>query len=185
MDIIYFTTIEELRAWLEANHASAKAIQLGLKKKGADWQGITYEEALLEALCFGWIDGVTHSIDAERWTVRFTPRSPKSKWSTANIRRVEGLIAQGRMTPTGMAAFADHKERTNELYDSVRDLDEAAQARFAAADPAGWEFFQAQPPSYRRIASRWLMDARREETRLKRLDELIALSGQGERKQFM
>lgn len=185
MDITYFGTPEEFRAWLEEHHASADSLQVGLKKKGAAVEGITYEEALNEALCFGWIDGVTRSIDEQRWTVRFSPRRSSSKWSRSNVERVQALTAQGRMRPAGLAAFEGHEQRLNTLYETVLDLDAEAQARFQAESPEGWDFYQRQPASYRRIAARWVTDAKREETRSKRLAELIALSGQGKRKEFM
>ncbi len=185
METIYFRSPDEMRAWLEANHASASELTVGFYKKGASQQGITYEQALDEALCYGWIDGVRRRVDDERYTNRFSPRRKGSLWSTVNIAKVEALIAQGRMRPAGLAAYAQRDEAKTEENEAARTLDEDFQARFAQENPAGWDFFQAQSPSYRRIVSRWIMSAKREETRLKRLSELMELSGRGERKVFM
>jgi uncharacterized protein YdeI (YjbR/CyaY-like superfamily) len=145
--------------------------------------GITYAEALDEALCFGWIDGVRRSVDDNSYANRFSPRKPRSSWSLVNINRVEQLIQLGRMHPAGLKAFEQHdlakaKQLSNERKEQA--LDESYIAIFQANLPA-WSYFQGQPPFYRRNATSWVMSAKQEATRLKRLAEVIDASAKGER----
>jgi uncharacterized protein YdeI (YjbR/CyaY-like superfamily) len=105
VDPVFFASSEEIRDWFEANHDSADELWVGLYKKGASRSGITMQDALDQALCYGWIDTKGMRVDDERWKVRFVPRRPNSNWSERNIARVEGLIAEGRMHEAGLRAF--------------------------------------------------------------------------------
>jgi uncharacterized protein YdeI (YjbR/CyaY-like superfamily) len=145
---------------------------------------MNWTEAVREALCFGWIDGIRRSLDDESYTNRFTPRRPRSNWSAVNIRHVEELIAEGRMTPAGLAAYEAREPERSGVYSYERRhearLDEAQEAQFRA-NRAAWEFFGAQPPGYRQMAFYWVLSAKREETRERRLATLIEDSAAGRR----
>jgi uncharacterized protein YdeI (YjbR/CyaY-like superfamily) len=181
MSPTFFASGSELREWLEAHHAGERELWIGFHKKDSGKGGITYPEALDEALCFGWIDGVRKSIDAASYTIRFTPRKPRSNWSEVNIRRAHELAALGRMRPPGTRAFEERDEEKTKQYSyeaRSRDLDPALAERFRA-NAGAWAFFQSQPPYYRRVAQWYVMSAKKEETRLKRLAELMDRSAQG------
>ena len=181
MDTIYFRNSEELRAWF-AEHGDAQELWVGFYKKGGQ-TGITYPQAVDEALCAGWIDGVRYGVDDRRYRNRFTPRRPGSNWSQVNIRRVEELRAQGRMLPAGEAVFAARKEKKAAQYsyeNRPQNLGEPYEEQFRAY-PAAWEFYSAQSPSYRRSASWWVLGAKQEVTRQRRLAALIEASAQGTR----
>ena len=150
-------------------------------QKGVGRPSVTYSEALDEALCFGWIDGVRRSVDAQAYAVRFTPRQAKSKWSAVNLERVRTLISADRMHPTGLKAFASATDNSR-----VHSYQERNAAKFAARDEktfhaneAAWEFFQSRPPGYRRTTTFWVISAKKEVTRQKRLATLIAVSASG------
>jgi uncharacterized protein YdeI (YjbR/CyaY-like superfamily) len=182
---VFFDTPEALRAWFAAQHTTAPEIVLGFFKKGSGQRGVSYAEALDEALCYGWIDGVRKRLDDARFTIRFTPRRPGSIWSAVNIKRAEELAAQGRLQPAGLAAFnaraaARERQYSYEAGAAERELDEASRATFMA-QPAAWAFFEAQPASYRRVASWWVVSAKRPETRQRRLTTLIEASAAGQR----
>jgi uncharacterized protein YdeI (YjbR/CyaY-like superfamily) len=147
------------------------------KTHAAD-RGITYAEALDEALCFGWIDGVRRSVDGDTFSVRFTPRKPKSTWSRVNVAHVERLIQTGRMAEPGLAAFASRDDRRTGVYSFERRRATLGPAytREFRANAAAWAYFQQQPPWYRRTSTHWVMSAKREETRVRRLATLIACS---------
>lgn len=183
MDATFFTSPDELRAWLAEHHDTATELLIGFYKKGAEMPGITYAEALDEALCFGWIDGIRKRIDDRRFTIRFTPRKPRSIWSAVNIKRADELVAAGRMQPAGLREFTE-RDRTREKQYSFEQeshaLDPGYEEQFRAHD-AAWAFFAAQAPSYQRTAIWWVMSAKREETRRKRLATLIEDSAQGRR----
>ncbi|MEW5848305.1 MAG: YdeI/OmpD-associated family protein [Myxococcota bacterium] len=178
----FFTTASELRAWLTRNHVKATEILLGFYKVSSGKTGITYQEALDEALCFGWIDGVRKSLGDESYTIRFTPRKPRSIWSAVNIKRMNMLIELGRVKPEGLAAFSrkDESAGTRYSYEQNRALsaDDEKQLR---ANKKAWAFFSAQPPGYRKTASWWVMSAKKQETRAKRLAVLIDDSEHGRR----
>ena len=183
MEPVFFADAAALRAWLAAHHATAPALLLGLPKKGSGRAGPTYHEALDEALCVGWIDGVRRSLGADAYSIRFTPRTARSIWSAVNIVRATALVAEGRMTPAGLAAFAQRDEARSRAYSyesAPRALDPAYEAELRAA-PRAWAFWSAQPPGYRRLAAFWVMGAKREATRRRRFDVLRALSDEGTR----
>jgi uncharacterized protein YdeI (YjbR/CyaY-like superfamily) len=184
MEPTFFPTPEDFRAWLDANHARETELLVGFYKKGTRKPSITWPESVDEALCYGWIDGVRRSLGDEAYTIRFTPRKQKSTWSAVNINRVGELIELGRMQPAGLKAFHAREESNSRIYAyENRDkaaFDEALEARFRANEKA-WSFFQAQPPGYRRTCTFWVVSAKQEATRLRRLDQLIADSAAGRR----
>lgn len=179
----FFRSPAELRRWLAAHHATETELVFGFYKKDSGRKGITYQEALDEALCYGWIDGVRRSRDAHSYTIRFTPRRPRSIWSQVNLKRVRELIDAGRMQRPGRAAYERRDEKLTRLYAFEREsaaLD-AAQEKAFRANRAAWEFWNAQPPSYRKTVTWWVIGARKEETRRRRLEALIAACARGER----
>jgi uncharacterized protein YdeI (YjbR/CyaY-like superfamily) len=174
-EICVFPDAQALRDWLDRNHAAESALWVGFYKKGVPKASIAYAEAVDEALCFGWIDGITYRVDEELYTIRFTPRTKRSNWSAVNIRRVGELTAAGRMRPSGTAAFeARTPERTGMYSYENRPADLPAEygARLRA-EPRAWRWWQAQTPSYRRAATWWVVSARQEATRDRRLQQLI------------
>jgi uncharacterized protein YdeI (YjbR/CyaY-like superfamily) len=179
----FFRSGAEFRTWLEKNHDRQTELLVGFYKKSADKGWITYEEALDEALAFGWIDGVRRSVDDQRSTIRFTPRRPKSNWSLKNIRRVGELKRLGRMAPAGLAAFErrDRSEAGTYSFEQAKPkLGPDLERRFRRNRKA-WRFWETQPPGYRKTATWWVVSAKREETRLRRLDALIEDSSKGRR----
>lgn len=172
----FFATPAEFRAWLKKHHSSTSELWVGFYKKGSGRPSITWPEAVDEALCVGWIDGIRKSIDEESYRIRFTPRKPRSTWSAVNLARVEVLTREGRMRPAGLEAFAKRKEAKTGIYAyeqrKAAELDEVSEQRFRS-DPEAWEYFQSRPPGYRKTAIWWVVSAKREETRRKRLEQLI------------
>jgi uncharacterized protein YdeI (YjbR/CyaY-like superfamily) len=178
----FFRTSAELRAWFEKNHAKAPEIYVAFNKKGTGKGGVDYAQALDEALCFGWIDGVRQGGEAS-WSIRFTPRRKGSYWSAVNLRHAERLIAAGRMTAAGLAEYEkrDRSEQQRYAYENrPQELTREQQARFRAS-PRAWAFFAAQAPSFRRAASWWVLSAKKEETRERRLAELIECAARGKK----
>jgi uncharacterized protein YdeI (YjbR/CyaY-like superfamily) len=177
----FFKSSSQFRTWLERNHGSVPELWLGFYKKSSGKGGITYREALDEALCFGWIDGVRKGLDDTSYTTRFTPRKPKSAWSLVNIDRARWLKKRGLMTPAGLKAFDERDEAKARRYSYEQQFpkfDRASQAKFKANSKA-WQFFQSQPEGYKRTATWWVMSAKRQETRSKRLTTLIDDSRKG------
>ena len=178
----FYATPAEWRAWLEEHHDAEREHWVGFHKRGTGEESITWAEAVDQALCFGWIDGVRKGVDEGRYAIRFTPRKRSSRWSLVNVRRVGELTAAGLMRPAGRAAF---EARTQEGTYSYEQRDEARfdepREALLRADEAAWAFFSAQPPWYRRTATFWVMSAKREETRDRRLRVLIEDSAQGRR----
>ena len=175
-NIKFFKSPAEFRKWLEKNHTSAQELWVGYYKKGTGKPSMTWPESVDEALCFGWIDGIRKSVEETSYTIRFTPRKRGSNWSAVNIGRVKELTETGRMRPAGLEAFERRLEDRSRVYTyEQRDatLDDAYERKLKANAKA-WRFFQAQSPRYRKLASHWIMSAKRDETRLKRLDKLIA-----------
>ena len=170
-----FASAAAFRSWLEAHHRDTSELVLRLFKKHASARGLTYREALDEALCYGWIDGVIRALDEDSFTQRFTPRKPKSAWSAINVARFQELQAGGRVRPPGLAAFAARVKTTYSYESRPRELSPAFRKEFRAHARA-WRFFEAQPPWYRRTCAFWVMCAKRPETRLRRLAVLITHS---------
>ena len=178
----FFASQADFRAWLDEHHEAATELMVGFYKIGSGKPSITWPEAVDEALCFGWIDGVRRGIDGESYSNRFTPRKPRSTWSARNIKRVEELKAQGRMRPAGLKAFQARLEEKSSIYSyEQRDaatLPAALTAQFEA-NPTAWWWFQARPAGYRKAAIWWVTSAKKQETRLRRLETLIADSEAG------
>jgi uncharacterized protein YdeI (YjbR/CyaY-like superfamily) len=176
----FFRTAEELRTWLEKNHARAEELILGFYNQRSARKGLSYKEALDEALCFGWIDGVRRSMDEERYCQRFTPRRARSNWSLVNIKRVAELEEAGRMTTPGREAFARRDPKKTGVYSFEQQRERAQlapdlEARFRA-NARAWTFFQSRPPGYQRLCTWWIASAKKEETRLRRLAILMECS---------
>jgi uncharacterized protein YdeI (YjbR/CyaY-like superfamily) len=185
---IWFDGPEGWRAWLEAHHDTATEVWVGMYKKRSPRHTMTWSQAVDEALCFGWIDGVMHRVDDERHAQRFTPRKPTSNWSAVNIAKVAALRAEGRMRPAGEAAFAKRREDRTAVY-SYERRGEAVfsdeQRAALDADEAAAAFFDSQPPGYRQLATYWVVSAKKPETRERRMAQLIEDSAAGRRlKQF-
>ena len=203
MKPMFFEDSAALRSWLDAHHASEDVLWVGLHKKGSGLASITWPELVDEVLCFGWIDGIRKSVDEDSYMIRITPRRRRSNWSDVNIRRIEELIDLGLVQPAGLEAFrrweattvgreeapgrdaaaegaADGGAELGEGFghELGAELDSEFERRFRARCDA-WAFFGAQPPGYRRTATEWVMSAKREETRLRRLETLIEDSAAG------
>jgi uncharacterized protein YdeI (YjbR/CyaY-like superfamily) len=178
----FFKSAAAWRKWLERNHDKASEKIVGFHKIGSGNTGITRKEALDEALCFGWIDGVAGGGEAT-WHIRFSPRRKRSIWSQVNIKRVGELSAEGRMHPAGIAAFEARDPALQNRY-SGENPDaglSAAEERTFRANRKAWENFSVMPPSYRRPAIWWVVSARRQDTRTRRLATLIEDSAAGRR----
>jgi uncharacterized protein YdeI (YjbR/CyaY-like superfamily) len=179
---VYFGSPAEFRAWLEEHHETETEVWVGMWKKATGEPSITWKEAVDEALCFGWIDGVIRRVDDQRHVQRFTPRKPSSTWSAVNIANVVRLRAEGRMRPAGEAAFARRRDDRTAIYSHEQrrnpEFTPEEQAQLEA-HAAAWADFSARPPSYRRQATWWVISAKRPETRARRLATLIADSAAG------
>jgi uncharacterized protein YdeI (YjbR/CyaY-like superfamily) len=184
MQPTFFATAAEFRRWLKRHHRSERELWVGFHKKSSGRPSLTWPESVDEALCFGWIDGVRRRVDDQSYAIRFTPRKSGSIWSAVNTRRAEALIRDGRMQPAGLKAFAARDPEKSGVYSyeqrRAARLGAEAEARLRA-DPAAWSFFESQPPGYRKTAVGWVMSAKREETRARRLETLIADSAAGRR----
>ena len=183
----FFSTPEKFRSWLEKNHDREEELLVGFYKKDSKKKSITYAEALDEALCYGWIDGVRRSFDETSYTIRFTPRKPKSIWSLVNVRHVERLTKAGRMAKPGLAAYARRDPKRTGIYafeNEAREFSPEFEKKFRANKRA-WEFFQTEPPSIRKVCIFWVMSAKKEETRIRRLEHLIESSANGVRRGTM
>ena len=179
---VFFASPAEFRQWLEKHHAQEVELSVGFYKRGSGRPSMSWPESVDAALCYGWIDGVRHSIDSVRYRIRFTPRKPSSTWSAINVKRVAELIELGMMRPAGMQAFAARKGDKTGIYAYEQrkqaKLPSAYEKQFRANQKA-WEFFQSQPPWYRRTAVYRVISAKQEQTRQKRLAELIGDSAAG------
>jgi uncharacterized protein YdeI (YjbR/CyaY-like superfamily) len=183
-EAIFFEAPGELRAWLQEHHAAASELWVGCYRKGSGRPSLTWSEIVDEALCFGWIDGKAQRIDEQRYRQRLSPRRRNSNWSEINVAKVAELRAQGRMTPAGEAAFAARRENSPATLTYERRheaaLDAEQEAAFRGNAPA-WEWFAAQSPPYRSMATYWVVSAKRPETRARRLATLIECSEEGRR----
>lgn len=184
MNPLFFAAPADVRRWLDANHESVSELWVGFYKKASGRASITWPESVDEALCVGWIDGIRKTIDEASYKIRFTPRKRTSTWSAVNIGRVAALTREKRMRPAGLRAFEQRSEAKSGIYAYEQResaaLDEAALRQFRAR-PKAWEFFQSQPPWYRKMAIWRVVSAKRDETRAKRLAVLIADSEAGRR----
>lgn len=171
--VVFFADAEEFRDWLEEHHETATELWMGLYRKGDPERGITWDDAVPVALCYGWIDSVSQRIDERRRRQRWTPRKPRSVWSAVNIAHVERLIAEGLMRPAGLAAYERRPAGSGYSYETALAAT-PEQLAAIAANPAAQAFWDAATPSYRRTASNWVHSAKREETRAARLATLVA-----------
>jgi uncharacterized protein YdeI (YjbR/CyaY-like superfamily) len=182
-DAIFFKSPADLRRWFENHHGKATVVWIAFWKAGSGRKGITYDEAVEESLCFGWIDGLVRRLDAHAYQQRFTPRKPRSIWSAVNIRKAEALKKAGRMAKPGLDTFEGRDRTKAGLYSFENrhvTLSPEFEKRFRARK-AAWKFFEAQPPGYRRLAAFWVMSAKKEETRERRFAKLIDDSAGGVR----
>ncbi|GAA3940354.1 YdeI/OmpD-associated family protein [Actinoplanes auranticolor] len=182
MEPVFFADAAELRAWFLEHHADAPELLVGYYKKHTGKPSVQHTEAIEQALCFGWIDSIGRRIDDERYQVRFTPRRKGSVWSAVNVAKVAELTAAGLMHPAGLQAFGSRKPERVAVYsyeqpaDAVLDAEQTARFQ---GEEAAWKWFSAQPASYRRAAVHWVVSAKREETRQRRLNQLITDSAAG------
>ncbi len=181
MTSTFFKTPSEWRRWLERHGGRETELWVGFYKKSTGRPSITYQEALDEALCYGWIDGVRYRVDDASYTIRFTPRKPRSNWSAVNVRRVRELAELGRMQPAGLEAFDGRDQDKIDKYSYERANVKLAPQyeKQLRANARAWEFFRSKPPSYRKPVVWWIMSAKKEETRQKRLETLIRDSARG------
>lgn len=181
LDPTHFATADEFRAWLAKNHDRVAVLWVGYWKKATGRPSITWSESVAQALCWGWIDGLRRSIDDERYAIRFTPRNPDSTWSAKNLATYAELEARGLIQPPGRAVFERRDpEKTNDYsFERQRaEFSDEYRRRFQA-DEAAWSFFQSQPPGYRKTATLWVMSAKRQDTRDRRLATLMEDSAAG------
>ena len=183
-EIRFFAKPEDFRKWLKAHHGKTIEQWVGFYRKASGRPSITWPESVDEALCVGWIDGLRKTIDAESYMIRFTPRKKTSNWSAVNIGRVKELTKQGRMRPTGLKAFEQRREEKSGIYAyenrKLAEFGKAEEKQFQAR-PKAWEFFQNQPTGYRKLMIWRVVSAKKEETRQKRLDQLVSESEAGRR----
>lgn len=182
MKPVFFKTPKEFNQWLKKNHDKEKELIVGYYKKGTGIPSITWPESVKEALCYGWIDGIRRSLDEESYCIRFTPRKPTSIWSAVNIKYVEELMAEKRMQPAGIKAFEALKDHRSKVYSyenrNKAELSPAFEKQFKANKKA-WKFFQESAPYYRKTLVHYIMSAKKDETRIKRLHEAIHDSENG------
>jgi uncharacterized protein YdeI (YjbR/CyaY-like superfamily) len=182
-DVIFFDSPAQLRAWFEANHESAKDLWVGQHRKRTGRPSVSWAEVVDQCLSFGWIDSVRYSLNDDSFAQRLTPRRKGSVWSAVNIKRLAELDEMGLVHPKGRAAFEARDGARTAIYSHEnrdRGFDEEMEAKFRK-QAAAWKFFESQAPWYRRAAAYWVVSAKREETRLKRLQTLIDHSKKGER----
>jgi uncharacterized protein YdeI (YjbR/CyaY-like superfamily) len=184
MEPIFFTNQNEFRKWLEKNHEIETELLVGYYKVKSKKISMTWSQSVDEALCFGWIDSVRKSIDKDSYQIRFTPRKLTSIWSAVNIKKIKVLSEQGLMQPAGLAIFKKRKDKKSKGY-----AFENKEIKFSPdfekqfkSNKKAWEYFQSLAPSYRKPSSNWVMSAKQEATKLKRLNELIANSEAGTNK---
>lgn len=182
MKPLFFPTAARFRRWLEVHHASASELFVGFHRRASGKPSLTWPESVDEALCFGWIDGVRRRIDADSYSIRFSPRRDASIWSAVNIAKVEALERSGRMTDAGRAAFARRRENRSGTYSyeqRPQDLPPAYR-RILDANPGAARDFDARPPWYRKTATWRVLSAKQEGTRLRRLAQLVDCHARGE-----
>jgi uncharacterized protein YdeI (YjbR/CyaY-like superfamily) len=187
MKITYFKTQAEFRKWLEKNHEKLSEAWVGFHKKSTLKPSITYPQALDEALCYGWIDGVRKNVNETSYTIRFTPRKKQSHWSGVNVKRFNELSEMKLIQPAGLQAFQNSDIKKSLKYAEERKsakLDSRYEKQFKSNKKA-WEFFNAQPPGYQRICVFWIMSAKQDETRAKRLALLMNYSQNQKRLEMM
>jgi uncharacterized protein YdeI (YjbR/CyaY-like superfamily) len=184
MKPVFFDSPAAFRRWLEKHHATSQELYVGYYKKHTGKPSLTWPQSVDEALCFGWIDGIRRSWDEEGYLIRFTPRRKQSIWSKINLKRVLELIEEGRMAPAGLAVYqARNPEKTSKYSFEQRETAKLPPSleKQLRANRKAWAFFQAQPPGYRRLISFYVVSAKQDETRQRRLERLIEDSAAGRR----
>lgn len=179
----FFETADSFRAWLRKNHNSAKELHVGYYKKHTGRPSMTWPESVAVALCFGWIDGIRRRLDDDSYAIRFTPRRPRSQWSAVNVHLMAELEAAGKMTSAGRAVFQARPDPDSDGYTSEENewaLD-SPRLRSFKKKKAAWKFFETQPPGYRKKVIGWIMSAKKEETKDRRLAQLVEASATGSR----
>lgn len=180
---VFFANTAEFRKWLEENHQNENELLVGYYRVGTKNPSMTWSDSVDEALCYGWIDGIRRTYNGESYCIRFTPRNPKSNWSAVNIKKIEELSKQGRMTHAGLYAFENRKTDRSAIYsyeNRPEKLNDDMGMRFQEYKQA-WIYFTSQAPSYQKTMIYWVMSAKLESTRLTRLDKLIDASNSGKR----
>jgi len=179
----FFKTPTDFGTWLEKNHATATELWVGFYKKDSGKPSITWPESVDQALCFGWIDGIRKGVDQSSYQIRFTPRRRGSIWSAINIKRAKELVRQKQMRPTGLRAFSARIENKSGTYSYEQRSTELSEpyANLLKKNNAAWNFFEKQPPSYRKMIGWWIISAKKEETQMARLAKLIRESAKGKR----
>ncbi len=177
----FFPDPLKFRKWLEENHSKKKELLVGFYKKSSGKPSIKWPESVDQALCFGWIDGIRRSIDEKSYSIRFTPRNPKSTWSAINIKKVEELKKLGLMKPAGLAAYKKREDKNSKIYSFEQRIVKfsADYEKAFSKNKKAWQNFLSQPPYYRKTVTHWVMSAKQEETRLRRLNILIRDSEEG------
>lgn len=184
---LYFQTPEDLYEWFKEHHHNLNEQWIGFYKVGTGVPSISWPESVDMALCFGWIDGVRYAVDKQRYKIRFTPRRPKSKWSDVNIAKVEKLIKEGKMTNSGLAVYGTRPLQDNEIFNIPLDDPSLICAEWSKSwknSPEALVFFNLQPAGYRKQLIRWIISAKREETRCKRINRIIHYCQGGKRMPF-
>jgi uncharacterized protein YdeI (YjbR/CyaY-like superfamily) len=172
----------EWRRWLAKNFARREEIWLVFYKKASGKPAVSYDHAVEEALCFGWIDGMKKKLDEECYAFRFTPRKSNSQWSKSNLQRVERLIAEGKMNSAGLQAYNSGYAR--EVAPMPAEMPKVLEEMFRK-QRAAWANYEKFPPGYRRVTAGWVASAKKEETRIKRLEKLMEFSARNQRIEFM
>jgi uncharacterized protein YdeI (YjbR/CyaY-like superfamily) len=180
---VFFANQAGFRKWLKENHDKENELLVGFYKVGSGKQNMTWSQSVDEALCYGWIDGVRRSVDGDSYCIRFTPRRPGSNWSAVNIKKVAALTKQGLMQPAGLESFNKRKAHKSGIYSYENKAVRlpAEMERQFKENKAAWEFFESQAPYYRKTRYRWIMDAKQEATRNRRLDKVITASEAGQK----
>jgi len=179
----FFPTPADFRKWLEKNHGTATELWVGFYKRDSARPSITWPESVDEELCFGWIDGIRKRVDEISYKIRFSPRRRGSIWSAINIGRAQELTKKKRMRPAGARAFAARIEYKSGIYSYEQRKAELPEpyAKILKKNKTAWDFFQAQSPSYRKMINWYIVSAKKEETRMQRLEKLITASGKKKR----
>lgn len=180
-NIQFFASPDQFREWLEKNSETSSDVWVGFYKRDTGKPSLTWPESVDAALCYGWIDGIRKTLDEVSYTIRFTPRNPDSVWSSLNIRKAEEQIRAGLMKPAGLIAFELRKDSNSGIYSYEQQSVEFPESfiQMFKQNVKAWDFFSAMPPSYRKVSTRWVMSAKQEQTRLKRLETLIRDSENG------
>lgn len=183
MKVVFFPTQKDLRKWFEKNHNVEKELFVGYYKVSSGKPSVTWSGSVDEALCFGWIDGIRRTVDKQSYCIRFTPRNPKSNWSAINIRKVEELKKLGLMKIEGLKAFGFRKESNSKIYSYENPPLEFSPEfkKIFKTNKKAWLYYQSETPTYRKVTTRWVMSAKQDSTRTRRLKELIYDSAAGKK----